>query len=100
MFLSLFFFDVQCIVFIVFVYFDDVEIFCFGLLFKFCCEGWCIVMVVVMCGENGVDVVFWDRMNEVCCVVESIGVELIFGDFLDGFVMVLGDLVYWIEGLM
>lgn len=100
MFPSLFSPDVQRTALTFFAHPDDAEISCFGLLSKLRREGWRIAMVVVTRGENGADVASWDRMNEARRAAESIGAELIFGDFSDGFVTVSGDLVNWIEGLM
>lgn len=84
----------------VFAHPDDAEIACFGLLSKLRRDGWRVAMVVVTRGENGTNVASWDRMNEARRAAESIGAELIFGDYSDGYVQVSGDLVRWIEGLM
>ena len=92
--------DAQRTALAVFAHPDDAEISCFGLLSKLRRDGWRIAMVVVTRGENGADVASWDRMNEARKAAESIGAELVFGDFSDGFVQVSGDLVQWIEGLL
>lgn len=92
--------DMQRTALTIFAHPDDAEISCFGLLSRLRREGWRIAMVVVTRGENGADVTSWDRMNEARRAAESIGAELVFGDFSDGFVQVSRDLVHWMEGLM
>ncbi|XQZ41925.1 hypothetical protein E2974_14265 [Paracoccus yeei] len=84
----------------VFAHPDDAEISCFGLLSKLRREGWRIVMVIATRGENGADVTSWDRLTEARRAAESIGAELVYGDFSDGHVQVTGDLIRWVEGLL
>lgn len=83
----------------VFAHPDDAELACFGLLAKLRRADWRVILVIVTRGENGADTSNWNRAEEARAAAASIGAEIIFGDFRDGFVPRSAELVGWIEDL-